>query len=524
MLLCLVAVSLFIFAVCRLYGILSTHMRLKRTSDAIYNIADTIPFIGQAHVFPKNSFKAIRKGHHLMRWWCANKFFIFMMDGETAKIILESTVELKKGPDYKFFHQWLGNGVLRRMLLPIFRFSMLKQYTHTFNKYGQMLAQNLAELQGKRELVDVSPLLIKCALYNVTESVMGVQMNLEQKLCRKYMEAIKNFGIYQHIYALCPLYILFPVTWYLFGHGFATRRCVKALKAFSTKVVEDRIRINTANGGIKKDVPMHAEGSLYKIMAFLDFLLALKGEDKLSIEQVREQVDGFMFGGHDTIANVLMWFLWSMACHPEYQQRLHAEIVDHFGVEEALELTASDVNELPYLDRCIRETMRMFPVIPVLERELLHDLRIGDQTLPRGVTVAILPLIIHHNEKVYPRHWEFDPDNFLPERVSKRSPYDYLPFSAGPRNCLESGRWEFDPDNFLPERVSKRSPYDYLPFSAGPRNCLGNRFAMLELKIILVHVFRRLRFSTTIPFEKNRPALEAVSRLELGCLIRVHAH
>uniref|UniRef100_A0A914IB00 Cytochrome P450 monooxygenase n=1 Tax=Globodera rostochiensis TaxID=31243 RepID=A0A914IB00_GLORO len=510
MLLCLVAVSLFIFAVCRLYGILSTHMRLKRTSDDIYNIADTIPFIGQAHVFPKNSFtfssflvehanEAIRKGHHLMRWWCANKFFIFMMDGETAKIILESTVELKKGPDYKFFHQWLGNGVLvsdgdhwlrqRRMLLPIFHFSMLEQYTPTFNKYGRLLAQNLAELQGKRELVDVSPLLVKCALYNVTESVMGVQMDLEQKMCQKYMEAIKNFVIYQHIYALCPLYILFPVTWYLFGHGFATRRCVRALKAFSAKVVEDRIRINAANGGIKKDGLMHAEGSLYKgkIMAFLDFLLALKGEDKLSKEQVREQVDAFMFGGHDTIANVLMWFLWSMACHPEYQQRLHAEIVEHFGAEEALELTASDVNKLPYLDRCIRETMRMFPVFPVLERELQHDLRIGDQTLPRGVTVVILPLIIHHNEKVYPRHWEFDPDNFLPERMSKRSPYDYLPFSAGPRNCL------------------------------------GNRFAMLELKIILVHVFRRLRFSTTIPFEKNRPALEAVSRLELGCLIQVHA-
>uniref|UniRef100_A0A914HK50 Cytochrome P450 n=1 Tax=Globodera rostochiensis TaxID=31243 RepID=A0A914HK50_GLORO len=327
MLLCLVAVSLFIFAVCRLYGILSTHMRLKRTSDGIYNIADTIPFIGQAHVFPKNSFtfssflvehanEAIRKGHHLMRWWFANKFFIFMMDGETAKIILESTVELKKGPDYKFFHQWLGNGVLvsdgdhwlrqRRMLLPIFHFSMLEQYTPTFNKYGRLLAQNLAELQGKRELVDVSPLLVKCALYNVTESVMGVQMDLEQKMCRKYMEAIKNFVIYQHIYALCPLYILFPVTWYLFGHGFATRRCVRALKAFSAKVVEDRIRINTANGGIKKDGLMHAEGSLYKgkIMAFLDFLLALKGEDKLSIKQVREQVDAFMFGGHDTIANL----------------------------------------------------------------------------------------------------------------------------------------------------------------------------------------------------------------------------
>ncbi|KAL3105665.1 hypothetical protein niasHT_029081 [Heterodera trifolii] len=518
MLLFLVAVVLLGVVVWRLFAIFSTHLRFIRTSNGIYNIPETIPFLGQAHVFPQNSFAwssfiveqsndAIRKGHQLMRWWIANKFLIITLDGETAKVLLESTVEIKKGPEYKFFHQWLGNGVLvsdgehwlrqRRMLLPIFHFSMLEQYTPTFNKYGRMLTKNLAELQGRRELVDLSPLLIKCALYNVTESVMGVQMDLEQNICRKYMEAIKNFGIYQHIYALCPLYILFPITWYLFGHGFATRKAVKSLKAFSTKVVEDRIRINEANGGIRKDGLMHSEGSLYKgkIMAFLDFLLTLREEQKLNTEQVREQVDAFMFGGHDTVAHGLMWFLWSMACHPEYQQKVHAEIVEHFGTidgeegddEQLLQLTASDVNKLPYLDRCIRETMRMFPLIPILERELQADLRIGDKTMPRGAIVAIMPLVIHHNEKVWPRHWEFDPDNFLPERMAKRSPYDYLPFSAGPRNCL------------------------------------GNRFAILELKIILVHVFRRLRFSTTIPFEKNRPALEAVSRLEIGCLLHVHA-
>ncbi|KAL3105664.1 hypothetical protein niasHT_029080 [Heterodera trifolii] len=513
MLLFLVAVVLLGVVVWRLFAIFSTHLRFIRTSAGIYNIPDTIPFLGQAHVFPQNPFEwsnfilehaneAIRNGHHLMRWWVANKFIIIMLDGETAKVLLESTEEMKKGPDYKFFHQWLGNGVLvsdgdhwlrqRRMLLPIFHFSMLEQYTPTFNKYGRMLTKNLAELQGRRELVDLSPLLIKCALYNVTESVMGVQMDLEQKVGRNYMEAIKKFGIYHAIYALGPLYILFPITWYLFGHGFATRKAVKALKAFSSKVVEDRIRINEANGGIRKDGLMHSEGSLYKgkIMAFLDFLLTLREEQKLNTAQVREQVDAFMFGGHDTIAHGMMWFLWSMACHPDFQDKLRAEIADHFGVatqgETELELTASDVNKLPYLDRCLRETMRMFPVFPVLERELQADLRIGDKTLPRGATIAIPPLIIHHNEKVWPRHWEFDPDNFLPERVAKRSPYDYLPFSAGPRNCL------------------------------------GNRFAILELKIILVHVFRRLRFSTTIPFEKNRPAFESVARPEIGCLLHVH--
>ncbi|KAL3096773.1 hypothetical protein niasHT_029657 [Heterodera trifolii] len=228
---------------------------------------------------------------------------------------------------------------------------MLEQYAPIFNKYGRMLTKNLAELQGRRELVDLSSLLIKCALYNVTEAAMGVQLDLDQK------------------------------------------------------VIEDRIRINEANGGIRKDGLMHSKGSLYKgkLMAFLDLLLTLREEQQLNTVQVREEVDALMFGGHDSISHTMMWFLWSMACHPDFQDKLRAEVADHFGLaiqgETVLELTASDVNKLPYLDRCLRETLRMFPVFPILERELQSDLRIGDKTLPRGATVAILPLIIHHNEK-----------------------------------------------------------------------------------------------------------------------------
>ena len=57
-------------------------------------------------------------------------------------------------------------------------------------------------------------------------------------------------------------------------------------------------------------------------------------------------------------------------------------------------------------------------------------------TIPRSSNIAIAPLMIHRNEKIYPNPMKFDPDRFLPENCKGRHAYDYIPFSAGPRNCI----------------------------------------------------------------------------------------
>ena len=101
--------------------------------------------------------------------------------------------------------------------------------------------------------------------------------------------------------------------------------------------------------------------------------------------------------------------------------------------------------------------------------------------------------------KVYPRHREFDPENFSPERQTARHAFDFVPFSAGPSNCI--GLWPFT---------------CFLMVSF-----VGQKFALLELKVLLAHVLRRFCFTAEVPFHDNRPGLEAILRPELGVPVQI---
>ena len=105
--------------------------------------------------------------------------------------------------------------------------------------------------------------------------------------------------------------------------------------------------------------------------------------------------------------------------------------------------------------RQVKETLRLFPSVPFFSRYVSEDIEIAGYKVPKGVSATIFTYMIHRDEKYYP-----DPE-------------------------------KFDPDRFLPENSADRHPYAYIPFSAGKRNCIGQRFALMEEKIILANIFRR---------------------------------
>ena len=98
--------------------------------------------------------------------------------------------------------------------------------------------------------------------------------------------------------------------------------------------------------------------------------------------------------------------------------------------------TPQDAAELKYLECCIKEAMRLYPSIPAVMRTITEDTKIGEYILPAGLSVALLIYGMHRNPRIYPDPDVYKPERFLPEQSAGRHAYAFLPFSAGPRNCI----------------------------------------------------------------------------------------
>lgn len=213
-------------------------------------------------------------------------------------------------------------------------------------------------------------------------------------------------------------------------------------------------------------------------------LCASSDGQNLSFEDIREEVDTFMFEGHDTTAAAMNWATHLIGANPEVQDKLHEELDRVFGDSDR-PATMNDLKELKYLECCIKEALRLYPSVPFFGRCLTEDADFGDYHAPKGSTGLVVTMLLHKDPKYFP-----DPE-------------------------------KFDPDRFLQDTAVKRHPFAYVPFSAGPRNCIGQKFALLEEKVIVSSLFRKYNVVSKQKREDLAPVGDLILRPENGVIVQL---
>ena len=167
-----------------------------------------------------------------------------------------------------------------------------------------------------------------------------------------------------------------------------------------------------------------------------------------------------------------------MATHPEHQQTLQDEI-DNINGKDVLE----KMRNMEFLDLCLKETLRLYPPVAFVGRTLEEDTIIDGHTIYKNTELFVNIMMLHRNNS----YWK---------EATK-----------------------FDPYRFTQENMNERHPFCYVPFSAGPRNCIGQRFALLEANIYLFFVLKNFSLKSVQKEEDMKLCVEGVMKSKNGIMI-----
>ncbi|XP_066928161.1 cytochrome P450 4V2-like [Clytia hemisphaerica] len=422
-----------------------------------------VPFFG--HILGLINFDEVDFHEAHLKWlnknesvilWVFNRGIVFK-DRNAIEKLLISNQEITKSDNYWIFHDVIGHNSLftgtgdswrkrRKMLTPSFHFNILSDFLVVMEKHTKQLVSHLKDgnLEGEKTFNAIQEM--KSHSFGILlETSMGIQCGTAES---GYDQA-KIWEMAQGVDRIFELMIWRDkVPWYrpkwLFqwfkdGKEFYSR--LNSFKQFSKSMVEKRV----------EQLRIEQTDSSKKQAIFLDTLLVNMNNDEFVVEDIMNETHTFLIAGYDTVATELVWCLFMLGLNQDKQAKAFEECahVNKLGLS-----VHETVKELKYLECVVKEVMRLHPSAPAFSRVLQEDMVVNSTRYPKGTTFCMCILALQQD----PRYWD-EPLKFKPER-------------------------------FLTEENENkdRNPFTYIPFSAGPRNCIGQKFAMMEMKITLYHI------------------------------------
>ncbi|NWV68791.1 CP3AC protein, partial [Malurus elegans] len=345
---------------------------------------------------------------------------------------------------------------IRTVLSPTFTSGKLKEMFHIINHYGEKLVKNIEKKVANDEFVATKDIFGAYSMDVVTSTSFSVNVDSMNNPNDPFVTNIKKFLEFSFISPVFLLLVVFPFV----------RPLLEKMKV--TLLPSDvMVFFNNVFMKMKKE---REKGSSTDRVDFLQLMIESQNSDDgsksvetnsdktLSDEEILAQALIFVFAGYETTSSTLSYMAYNLATHPDVQQRLQDEVDAHLPNKATP--TYNAITQMEYLDMVVNESIRLYPAGGRLERVCKKTVEINGVTIPEGMVVLIPAFVLHRD----PQYWP-EPDEFRPERFSK-------------------------------ENKEGIYPYTFLPFGAGPRNCIGMRFALLVVKVAMVVLLQNFSFRT----------------------------
>ncbi|KRT78190.1 cytochrome P450 [Oryctes borbonicus] len=270
----------------------------------------------------------VQKFGPLYRTWLGRAAMVNLADPNYVELILNNTTHNEKGIVYNFVLPWLGNGLItskgtkwhqhRKLITPTFHFQILETFMDVFVAKSKLLVKLLESKADGITTFDIFPYITHCTLDIIAETAMGIQVNAMLEEDNRYAQAVSGLcGEFANRAA--KGWLSYDFIYYKTSYGAKFLEYLSTLHNTTNKVIHERriLRQKTGRENVAED-----EFGRKKRRAFLDLLMDLsQNENALTEREIKEEVNTFMFAGHDTTTSSTSWTLFLLGLHQDIQVR-----------------------------------------------------------------------------------------------------------------------------------------------------------------------------------------------------------
>ena len=367
-------------------------------------------------------------------------------------------------PDLMMLRPMLGEGLMtsegeswfeqRRLLQPSFHRERIETFSTTIVAATQGMLERWQTAVDRDKPLEITEEMTRLTLQIVANVLFGVDLSGEAD----------NFG--QAVGVMNEYMAHFdPYNRELFRRFQAA---MATLNKLVSKIIRERRNQNEDRGDLLSMLMMAQDE---------------KTQAGMSDRQVQDQIFTLLMAGHETTAKALTWTFYLLDQYPNIARKLQEELATVLGGRTP---SYHDLPSLPHTWMVIQESMRLYPPVWSMSRLCRTEDEIGGYQIPIGTLVLISPYTMHR----HPNYWQ-EPEQFRPER-------------------------------FRPEVADKRSPYVYLPFSGGPRQCIGRTLARVETQLVLATILQQYQLRL-VPKHPVEPEALVTLRPRFGLPMTLHS-